>query len=125
MLLEALALGVPVVALAELGTREIVLPQRGARAAPDDPAGFATVVADLMRDPGASRPNGRSRACVRRGVGHAYGRPSAGRAVRVIAARRRDDGRRPRFACGPEPARTPARIVDSLVRRRGATGGVA
>jgi 1,2-diacylglycerol 3-alpha-glucosyltransferase len=51
VLLEALALGVPVVALAELGTREIVLPQRGACAAPDDPAGFATVVADLMRDP--------------------------------------------------------------------------
>ncbi len=51
VLLEALALGVPVVALAELGTREIVLPERGARAAPDDPAGFAALAAALLRDP--------------------------------------------------------------------------
>ena len=50
VLLEALALGVPVVALAVLGTREIVLPGRGARAAPDDPAGFAAVVAELLGD---------------------------------------------------------------------------
>jgi glycosyltransferase involved in cell wall biosynthesis len=50
VLLEALALGVPVVALAELGTREIILPQRGAVAAPDDVAGFAAVTADLLRD---------------------------------------------------------------------------
>jgi glycosyltransferase involved in cell wall biosynthesis len=51
VLLEALALGVPVIALAELGTREIVLPERGARAAPDDPAGFAALAATLLRDP--------------------------------------------------------------------------
>jgi glycosyltransferase involved in cell wall biosynthesis len=51
VLLEALALGVPVVALAELGTREIVLPARGARAAPDDPAGFASTVAGLLAEP--------------------------------------------------------------------------
>jgi 1,2-diacylglycerol 3-alpha-glucosyltransferase len=51
VLLEALALGVPVVALAKLGTREIILPGRGAAAAPDDPASFASVVAGLMRDP--------------------------------------------------------------------------
>jgi glycosyltransferase involved in cell wall biosynthesis len=50
VLLEALALGVPVVALPTLGTREIVLPQRGAWPAPDDPAGFAGVVAELIRD---------------------------------------------------------------------------
>jgi 1,2-diacylglycerol 3-alpha-glucosyltransferase len=52
VLLEALALGVPVVALPTLGTREIVLPQRGACPAPDDPGGFAAVVADVMRDSG-------------------------------------------------------------------------
>jgi 1,2-diacylglycerol 3-alpha-glucosyltransferase len=52
VLLEALALGVPVVALPTLGTREIVLPQRGACPAPDDPGGFAAVVAQVMRDPG-------------------------------------------------------------------------
>ena len=51
VLLEALALGVPVVGLAELGTREILLPERGARIAPDDPAQFAALVAELMRDP--------------------------------------------------------------------------
>ena len=51
VLLEALALGVPVLALAELGTREIVLPQRGAVAAPDDPAQFAVFALDLLRDP--------------------------------------------------------------------------
>ena len=53
VLLEALALGVPVVALAVLGTREIVLPGRGACVAPDDPAGFAAVVSSLMHDPDA------------------------------------------------------------------------
>ncbi len=50
VLLEALALGVPVVAVAALGTREIVLPGRGACAAPDDPEAFASVVAALMHD---------------------------------------------------------------------------
>jgi len=50
VLLEALALGVPVVALAELGTREIVLPERGAVAASGDPQEFAAVVTRLLRD---------------------------------------------------------------------------
>jgi glycosyltransferase involved in cell wall biosynthesis len=51
VLLEALALGVPVVALAELGTRGIVEPGRGALAAPDDVAGFAAAVSALLDDP--------------------------------------------------------------------------
>ena len=50
VLLEALALGVPVLALAVLGTREIVLPQRGAVAAPDDVSRFATHAVALLRD---------------------------------------------------------------------------
>jgi len=50
VLLEAMALGVPVVALAELGTREIVSPGRGAVAAPDDVEGFAGEVTALLRD---------------------------------------------------------------------------
>jgi 1,2-diacylglycerol 3-alpha-glucosyltransferase len=50
VLLEALALGLPVVALAELGTRDILLPERGARVAPDDPAGFAAIVQQLLND---------------------------------------------------------------------------
>jgi len=51
VLLESLALGVPVVAIAELGTRGIVEPGRGAIAAPDDAAGFAAVVSALLHDP--------------------------------------------------------------------------
>jgi 1,2-diacylglycerol 3-alpha-glucosyltransferase len=51
VLLEAMALGVPVVALAQLGTQGIVGPGRGAVAAPDDVAGFAAEVASLLRDP--------------------------------------------------------------------------
>jgi glycosyltransferase involved in cell wall biosynthesis len=54
VLLEAMALGVPVVALAELGTREIVSPGRGAVAAPDDVEGFAAEVTALLRN-GARR----------------------------------------------------------------------
>jgi len=51
VLLEALALGVPVLALAELGTREIVLPQRGAVVAPDEAGKFAALAIKLLRDP--------------------------------------------------------------------------
>lgn len=48
VLLEAMAAGLPVVALAEMGTRDILLPERGCRVAPDDPAGFAEVVASVL-----------------------------------------------------------------------------
>ena len=48
VLLEAMALGTPVVALAEMGTRDILAPQRGCRIAPPTPQGFATVVRDLL-----------------------------------------------------------------------------
>lgn len=51
VLLEAMALGVPVVATAYMGTADIVQPQRGAALAPDDESGFADVVTDLLRDP--------------------------------------------------------------------------
>jgi len=51
VLLEAMAMGVPVVALAYLGAEEILRPQRGAVIAPDDPAGFAEHVIALMHDP--------------------------------------------------------------------------
>lgn len=51
VLLEAMALGVPVVSTAYMGTADIVNPQRGARAAPDDEAGFATIVLELLADP--------------------------------------------------------------------------
>jgi 1,2-diacylglycerol 3-alpha-glucosyltransferase len=50
VLLEAMALGVPVVSTAYMGTRDIVLPQRGARHAPDNEDEFASIVAELLAD---------------------------------------------------------------------------
>jgi 1,2-diacylglycerol 3-alpha-glucosyltransferase len=51
VLLEAMALGVPVVSTAYMGTADIVKPQRGSRVAPDDEQGFADLVAELLNDP--------------------------------------------------------------------------
>jgi 1,2-diacylglycerol 3-alpha-glucosyltransferase len=51
VLLEAMALGVPVVSTAHMGTADIVNPQRGARVAPDDETGFANIVLQLLDDP--------------------------------------------------------------------------
>jgi len=50
VLLEAMALGTPVVAIAEMGTKDILGPQRGCRIAPADAAGFATVVSSVLGD---------------------------------------------------------------------------
>lgn len=50
VLLEAMALGVPVVSTAYMGTADIVNPERGARVAPDDEAGFADIVVRLLED---------------------------------------------------------------------------
>ncbi|NMG44868.1 glycosyltransferase [Aromatoleum toluvorans] len=50
VLLEAMALGTPVVAIAAMGTHDILDPQCGARIAPDDAPGFAAVVGDLLND---------------------------------------------------------------------------
>jgi glycosyltransferase involved in cell wall biosynthesis len=50
--LEAMAAGLPVVATAVGGLRDLVQPGRnGALAAPDDPRQFAHAVIDLLRDP--------------------------------------------------------------------------
>lgn len=51
VLLEAMAAGTPVVALSAMGTTDILAPQRGAVIAPDDAAGFARCLTDLLRDP--------------------------------------------------------------------------
>ena len=51
VLLEAMALGTPVVSLAYMGTADIVKAERGARVAPEDEAGFAEIVVRLLRDP--------------------------------------------------------------------------
>jgi 1,2-diacylglycerol 3-alpha-glucosyltransferase len=51
VLLEAMALGVPVVSTAHMGAADIVNPQRGAVVAPDDEQGFAAIVLGLLADP--------------------------------------------------------------------------
>lgn len=51
VLLEAMALGVPVVSTAYMGTADIVKPERGARLAPDDESGFAAIVMELLANP--------------------------------------------------------------------------
>lgn len=48
VLLEAMAAGLPVYALAEMGTRDILGPQRGAIIAPDEPAAFGRGLAALL-----------------------------------------------------------------------------
>ncbi len=50
VLLEAMAMGLPVVALAAMGAKDIMAPGRGGLAAPDDVAGFATVLSNLLMD---------------------------------------------------------------------------
>lgn len=51
VLLEAMAQGTPVVALAEMGTKDILAEGEGCRIAPDDVAGFADLVAEVLDDP--------------------------------------------------------------------------
>jgi glycosyltransferase involved in cell wall biosynthesis len=51
VLLEAMAAGLPVLAFAALGTREIVEPQRGALVAPQDAPSFGASMAALLNDP--------------------------------------------------------------------------
>jgi 1,2-diacylglycerol 3-alpha-glucosyltransferase len=50
VLLEAMALGVPVVSTAHMGTADILNPQRGAHIAADDENEFATIVVRLLED---------------------------------------------------------------------------
>jgi glycosyltransferase involved in cell wall biosynthesis len=50
VLLESMACGTPVVALAVMGTRDVLREGEGARIAPDDHAGFAALVVRLMGD---------------------------------------------------------------------------
>jgi glycosyltransferase involved in cell wall biosynthesis len=52
VLLEAMAMGLPVVALAAMGTRDILSPGRGCLVPKDDVAGFAAAMVRLLRDSG-------------------------------------------------------------------------
>lgn len=51
VLLEAMAQGTPVVALAEMGTKDVLKEGEGCRIAPDDPEAFARLVAELLATP--------------------------------------------------------------------------
>ncbi|MDR3394327.1 MAG: glycosyltransferase [Parasulfuritortus sp.] len=51
VLLEAMAMGLPVVALAAMGTKDILGPGRGSIAPADDVAEFAQAISRLMQDP--------------------------------------------------------------------------
>lgn len=55
VLLEAMAAGLPVVALSEMGTTDILAPGRGAFSPPDDPKAFGESVAHLLNRPSAWR----------------------------------------------------------------------
>ncbi len=55
VLLEAMALGVPVVSTAILGTRDLLGPRRGALVAPEDETLFAAQVTRLLRSPALRR----------------------------------------------------------------------
>lgn len=50
VLLEAMASGLPVLALAHMGTRSILASERGARIGVDDPAGFSRQLCALLAD---------------------------------------------------------------------------
>jgi len=52
VLLEAMALGLPVISTAVMGTRDIVGPRRGALVPDDDESDFADAVVQLVRDSG-------------------------------------------------------------------------
>ncbi len=58
VLLEAMAQGCPVVALAAMGARDILEPRRGCRVAADDPAEFADTLGELLDNPAARRQLG-------------------------------------------------------------------
>jgi 1,2-diacylglycerol 3-alpha-glucosyltransferase len=58
VLLEAMAQGVPVVAIPRMGTIDILGPGKGCRHAPLDRKGFAQVVRDVLADRGALRALG-------------------------------------------------------------------
>ncbi|MFN3544783.1 MAG: glycosyltransferase [Thiobacillus sp.] len=83
VLLEAMALGVPVVGLAAMGTKDVLKEGEGCRIAPDDVAGFAAVVVPLLADRAAARALG--------AVGRAYAATwSEARMVESVLALYRD-----------------------------------
>lgn len=58
VLLEAMAMGLPVVALAVMGTRDVLLPASGALTPEDDVEAFAAAIIELLADPARRRALG-------------------------------------------------------------------
>lgn len=79
VLLEAMAQGTPVVAVAEMGTRSILAEGRGAQIAPLEEAGFAQKVVALLNDAGARKALGEEASR------HALGWSSRQMAERMLA----------------------------------------
>lgn len=79
VLLEAMALGIPVVSTAVMGTRDVVGPGRGALVPRDDPADFASAVARLLSDAALrARLSGEAREYVQEWQADALARRMAG-----------------------------------------------
>lgn len=91
VLLEAMLLGIPVVALAEMGTRDVLREGEGCHISPDDPAAFANIVANLLNKPEAARALGdRGRAY----AAHWTAEAMAGRMVQLYQSLMRPEQRR-------------------------------
>ncbi len=78
VLLEAMAQGTPVVALAEMGTKDVLKEGEGCRIAPDDPEAFARLVAELLAMPDELR------ALSARAVEYAHGWRADRMAARMV-----------------------------------------
>jgi glycosyltransferase involved in cell wall biosynthesis len=109
VLLEAMALGVPVVSTAVMGTRDIVGPARGALVAADDEHDFAAQVIRLLRDPalrarlsaeGREYAHVWSAAALAERMEAFYRRVLRAEVVRRTAAR---NGGTPQDAASPDP----------------------
>ena len=88
VLLEAMALGVPVISTAVMGTRDIVGPRRGALVPEDDEADFAAHIVTLMNNPGLqARLSGEGRIYVREWHADTLARRLAAAWQEVIANR--------------------------------------
>ncbi len=102
VLLEAMALGTPVVALAEMGTRDLLEAQRGCRIAPDDVEGFARIVCGLLGDPRELERLGSEASAYARG----WGADEMARRLARLYAGVCASVRRPAMA---QPSATPSR----------------
>lgn len=88
VLLEAMALGVPVISTAVMGTRDIVGPRRGALVPQDDVADFSAHIVTLMNNPDLrARLSGEGRVYVREWHADTLARRLAAAWQEVVASR--------------------------------------